>query len=115
MVGILKVETNSTYAQDGSIRYVDRRRGKDGERGAFQMTKIAFDQVKQRGEQFWMIETDPLFAELMAKRYLLWLYNRTADKDWHTAIQQYNAGPRKHSTEYLAKVVRYANKGGSRF
>jgi hypothetical protein len=111
LAAILKVETRSEYKADGSIRYVDKRRGTHGERGAFQMTKIAFNQIKNRGEQFWMIETDPYFAELCAKRYLVWLYENSAKRNWSNAIQQYNAGPNHHSPTYLAKVSKYLPKG----
>lgn len=103
--GILKVETNSSYLDDGKIKYVDKRRGLSGERGCFQMTKIAFDQIKKRGEQFWMIESDRYFAEECAKRYLSWLYEKTAKQDWNLTIQQYNAGPFKKSKDYLDKVL----------
>ena len=105
MIGILKVETRSSYLPDGKIKYVDKRRGLAGERGCFQMTQIAFDQIKKRGEQFWMIESDRYFAEECAKRYLIWLYTKTAKQDWNLTIQQYNAGPFKKSKEYLQKVL----------
>lgn len=103
--GILKVETKSSYREDGSIKYVDKRRGTHGERGPFQMTRIAFDQIKLPGEQFWQIETDKVFAEQCAMRYLCWLYDTTAKKSWRRAIQQYNAGPYGVAPEYLEKVL----------
>lgn len=102
--GILKVETRSYY-KDGVIKYVDQRRGFHGERGCFQMTKIAFNQIKMRGEQFWMIETDRNFAELCAKRYLVWLYNNSGKQDWYLTIQKYNVGPSKTSNVYLNNVL----------
>jgi hypothetical protein len=105
MKGILKVETRSSYLPDGKIKYVDKRRGLAGERGCFQMTEIAFDQIKKRGEQFWMIESDRYFAEECAKRYLIWLYTKTANQDWILTIQQYNAGPYKKSPVYLEKFL----------
>lgn len=108
--GILKVETSSSYTEDGSIKYVDKRRGTHGERGPFQMTKIAFNQIKLPGEQFWQIETDRVFAEQCAMRYLCWLYDNTANKNWKRTIQQYNAGPYGKSQEYLEKVLLACNK-----
>jgi hypothetical protein len=102
--GILDVETRSWYLRDGTIRYTDKRRGAAGERGPFQMCKVAFNQVKKSGEQFWKIETDTKFAEEMAKRYLIWLYMHSARRNWLLAVEQYNAGPNRRSPHYLNKV-----------
>lgn len=102
--GILYVETKSTYREDGSIRYVVKTRGKDGEYGPFQMTPIAFKQIRRRGEQFWMLETDTQYAETMAVRYLVWLDDYYGHGDWNRNIEMYNAGPRHKSQDYLRKV-----------
>jgi hypothetical protein len=107
--GILYTETRSTFNADGSIRYVDKRRGSHGERGAFQMTRIAFEQVKARGEQFWMIEKDPRLAEDLARRYLSWLYDNSGKQNWYDVIEKYNAGPGGRSRVYLGKVLRFAD------
>lgn len=103
--GILKVETQSYYRADGTIKYVDMTRGKDGERGCFQMKKIAFNQIKRKGEQFWMIEQDKALAEDCARRYLVWLYNNSGHQDWYLTIQRYNAGPSGRSPVYLRDVL----------
>lgn len=110
LVGILKVETRSYYREDGTIKYVDQRRGSSGEIGPFQMTRRAFNQIKKRGELYWDIETDRVFAEECAKRYLVWLYNNSANQDWSLAIQYYNAGPGNASRKYLDKVLLASNK-----
>jgi hypothetical protein len=68
MVGILKVETRSYFKEDGTIQYVDKRRGTHGELGCYQMTRKAFNQIRQQGEQFWMIEQDKVLAEDCARR-----------------------------------------------
>jgi hypothetical protein len=109
LVGILKVETRSYYRENGTIRYVDQRRGAAGEIGPFQMTRRAFNQIRKRGELFWDIETDRAFAEECAKRYLVWLYNNSAKQDWSLAIQYYNAGPGNRSAKYLDKVLLASN------
>ena len=108
--GILYVETRSSYREDGTIRYVDKRRGGSGERGAFQITRCAFEQVRCRGEQYWRVEVDTAFAEEIACRYLKWLYDNSARGDWDLAIQYYNAGPRKASPSYLLAVKIAAGK-----
>ena len=109
LVGILKVETRSEYREDGTIKYVDKRRGAAGERGPFQMTKGAFNQIKKRGEQFWQIETDRVFAEECAKRYLVWLHTHFAKGDWMRTIEMYNAGPHGVSKRYLNAVIAAVN------
>lgn len=104
MPGILATETKSYYANTGQIVYRDKRRGTSGERGCFQMTKRAFDQVKRRGEQFWMIEQDTVFAAEMAWRYLHWLNDNYGHGNWDRVVEMYNAGPNNHSRAYLIRV-----------
>ena len=104
MPGILATETKSYYGNTGQIRYVDKRRGSSGERGCFQMTQRAFDQVKKRGEQFWMIEQDTVFAAEMAWRYLHWLNKHYGHGDWGRVVEMYNAGPNNRSRAYLIRV-----------
>jgi hypothetical protein len=108
--GILATETQSYYDTDGAIVYVDKRRGQSGELGPFQMTRIAFNQVRKRGEQHWQVEVNREFAEEMAIRYLLWLYHNSAKQDWYKAIEYYNAGPGHRSPVYLRRVVANGNK-----
>lgn len=112
LAGILKQETRSTYNADDSINYVDRRRGRDGERGPFQMTYIAWKQIRQPGETFASLSTDLPYAEQCAMRYLLWLYNGAARQSWAHAIQGYNEGPGKLDFKYYANVVAKARKEG---
>lgn len=107
MSGILKVESNSYYDYSTGterIIYVNRKIGEAGELSAYQITKIAWKQVKRRGERFQSLATDQLYAEQVAIRYLLWLYNGTAKKSWDRAVEQYNAGPRGRSRKYLLAV-----------
>lgn len=97
---IAYVETRSYYDQTGSFHYVDKRRGSHGEYGPFQCTRIAFNQIKRHGEQFWRVESDIRFSEEIALRYLQWSYSRS--HSWDKAVAAYN--PRdKH---YLQKVKR---------
>ena len=105
LVGILKVETRSFYRENGTIKYVDQRRGSSGEISPFQITRGAFNQVKKRGELFWDMETDRVFAEEIAKRYLVWLHTNFSNGDWHRTIEMYNSGPRGRSPKYLEKVL----------
>lgn len=102
MPGILYVESHSAYREDGTIHYVKRSRGAHGERGCFQCTRIAFDQVKRPGEQFWQIETDTVFAAEIAWRYLHWL--RGGGRSWEQVVESYNAGPGRRSVRYLMAV-----------
>jgi hypothetical protein len=105
-VGMLKTETKSSYNSDGSIMYVDKARGKDGDIGPFQMRRDAFTDVKKPGESFWKLERDPAYAEEMACRYLLFIYNGKGNKDWERTVMMYNVGPYKLAT-YYAKGLKY--------
>lgn len=107
LAGILKQETRSEYLDYYTIDYVDRRRGAAGERGPFQMTHIAWTQIRQPGEKFAALSTDMMYAEQCAMRYLLWLYNGPARQSWDRSIEMYNRGPGKRSPQYLAKVKLY--------
>jgi hypothetical protein len=71
------------------------------------MTRAAFNQVKHKGEVFWKLETDTVYAEKLAARYLLWLDKHYGHGDWQRNVEMYNAGPNKHSRKYLAKVQAY--------
>lgn len=114
LVGILAKETQSSYATAPGtpITYVDRRVGKDGELGPFQMTQEAFDQVSTPAEAFTRLKTDTRYAEKKAKEYLCWLYDNGAKHDWSIAVAMYNVGPtgwrRLHSRAiaYLRSVRR---------
>src|SRR5260370_174481 len=100
--GILFTETRSWYNDDGSIHYTDKRRGKDGEISAFQITRHAFNQVRTRGESFWPAETDQRFAKQMVIRSLRWLYRR--EPNWNKVVESYNAGPFRRPPAYLQRV-----------
>lgn len=112
--GIIGRETHSYYSKNGNIVWIDRRRGKAGERGPFQMTPIAFRQVEKNFRKFSKLEKDLVYAETMAIKYLVYLYNEHANRDWETAIGMYNTGPsnyfklRKIAKMYYNCVVHYA-------
>jgi len=102
---ILAVETSSYYNSDGTITYVDRRTGSAGELSCFQITRNAFDTVAHKGESFRRMATDTQYAELLASRYLWWIYEHTAGRNWDRAVMQYNCGPHinRAGRRYLAK------------
>jgi hypothetical protein len=114
MCGILVVETRSSYLTTPGtpITYVDQSVGKDGERGPFQMTRIAFRQVAKGGESFSRLESDTRYAEQFAVRYLCWLYENAAKGDWSVAVGMYNTGPtgwhrnQTRAANYVRKVRR---------
>lgn len=114
IIGILKRETKSYYDENGNIVYVDRTIGKDGEKGPFQMTPIAFIQVKKRGETHNRLMYDTAYAQDLAERYLLYLYNGPAKKNWNRTIRMYNGGQNNYliqdTLDYLADVKKYGFK-----
>lgn len=117
MAGILAQETRSRYeVVDGTERivYVDQRPGLAGELSAFQITRKAWKQVHvlEPDRRFQDLATDQIYAERVAMRYLLWLYNNSAKQSWPHAVQYYHRGPGKLSYGYYASVVAKARKAG---
>ena len=106
--GIMSVESRSFRLPNGYIKWVDKKRGHDGERGAFQCTWAAFHDVRVPGESFSDLEKDPIFAEVIACRYLAKLKDRYGT--WRKAIESYNAGPGHKSAGYYHLVLRYCSK-----
>lgn len=90
--GIAFVETRSYWDVEGQLRYVDRRDGKAGERGPFQLTRAAFTQVSARHDSFEKVRTDPAYALTLTIRYLQWL--RRHCQSWEEACACYNTGLR---------------------
>ena len=117
LAGILAQESRSHYEVVNGVErivYVDRKVGRAGELSAFQITKAAWKQVRalEPGRPFQDLATDQAYAERVAIRYLLWLYNGPAHQDWPHAVQQYNAGPGRRQYSYYAKVAAKARKAG---
>lgn len=113
LAGIMAQETRSHYALDGdTIVYVDKRVGSAGELSAFQIKRIAWKQVAKPGESFESLRTDQAYAQLIAIKYLIWLYDHAARHSWPHAIQMYNAGPGRHSYRYYSNVVAKAKRAG---
>jgi hypothetical protein len=113
LAGILGVESSSFYNADGSITYVNQRRGRDGELGPWQCTRDAFDDVKKPGDDFRRLARDPVYAEGIAIRRLLWL-QKELGPGWDRIIRAYNKGVggarkgRGHS--YLTDVKAWAKR-----
>jgi len=117
MAGILAQETKSRYEVVNGVEhivYVDQTVGAAGELSAFQITWKAWKQVHalEPDRRFRDLATDQIYAERVAMRYLLWLYNNSAKQSWPHAVQFYNRGPGKLSYSYYANVVAKARKAG---
>jgi hypothetical protein len=109
--GVLAIETRSYMNEDGVIIYVDKRVGRAGEYGPFQMTRDAFNLMKKKGEKFERLKKDMPFAEEIAARYLFWIYNNKARRDWTRAVAMYNEGFRPSDVGYgYAQRVREAGR-----
>jgi len=78
---ILMLESSSYYKPDGTIEWVNRKRGLDGERGCFQMTKGAWKQIAKKGEHFADLD-DTKYAEDCAIRFL---------NKWNWRLRKWNA------------------------
>lgn len=111
IVGILAQETESTLTAYDAVNWVNRIRGKDGERGPTQITPGAFADNAKPGERFADLEKDMSFALDMTERILL--DHRAKLGSWAKAVKAYNAGRgnwrSKAAASYHADVVR---KGG---
>ena len=108
VVGILMQETHSTLSVGDVVTWVDRKRGKDGERGPTQITPGAFADHALPGERFGDLERDMAFALDMTERILL--DHRKALGSWEKAVRAYNAGRgnwrSKAGARYHADVVK---------
>ena len=87
--GILMKESSS-YRQRNAIVYVDRTRGKDGERGATQVTPDTFATYKVAGER-WSDLDHPAFAVAFTERVLA--RYRAKYGSWDAAVRAWNRGP----------------------
>jgi hypothetical protein len=83
--GIMAVETSSYLKADGSIQYVNQRRGKDGERGITQAMPAT---LRKYGFSPSLAEQDPAYA-LAATRFILADYYATTGNWWH-AVAKWN-------------------------
>lgn len=98
---IAMIETRSIYRADGSINYVDRRIGKAGERGPFQIRTIALKDVhlvSMRAD----VQSDPMAAEFATICYLRLCYKRTGT--WWAAVGLYHSSDPDEAREYAVRV-----------
>jgi hypothetical protein len=112
IVGILKRETQSYFDENGNIVYIDKSVGKCGEKGPFQMTYVAFKQIRKKGETHDRLMWDTAYAQDLAERYLL--YKGPAKNSWSTTIRMYNGGQNNYlisdTLDYLNDVKKYGFK-----
>lgn len=103
--GIVAVESSS-YWRGPTLVYVNRKRGRHGERGPTQLTRAAFDTVARPGEKFERLSTDMDFAVEITVRYLRWLKSLRPTSGWDTVVAKYNGGLRAtaNGSEYLEAV-----------
>lgn len=102
--GMAAVESSSYWTNEGWV-YVDKRVGKAGELGMFQMTRAAFNEVKRPGERFEDLKWDTKLAERTAKRYILKL-RANGKRSWRKALAIYNGGAGNPQYGYADKVAR---------
>ena len=115
--GILGVETSSFYNPDGTVHFTNRKRGRHGELGPWQMTRNAFKEVRQKGDRFERLAREPAYAQRLVIRYLLWI-NAQVDGSWDRTVRAYNvgvAGSRKadRGSDYLDDVRAWARRVGA--
>ena len=94
LTGMLMQESSSYYDASGKIVFVDRKRHSEKQaRGPFQMLRIAFNEISRPGESYTRLDKNSEYAEELAIRYLLYLYNGSAKQNWKRTIGMYNQGP----------------------
>lgn len=81
LAGLARVESSSYFRPDGSLRYVNQARGKDGEVGPFQALPAT---LRQHGFSPSLYEQDRSYS-LMATRAILCKYHQRVG-NWHDAI-----------------------------
>lgn len=96
------VETRSYYDEREFI-YRDRRDGAAGERGPYQISKIACKQVS--GD--WLHMRDPKVCETACINYCRYLLKATKAEDLYTLAGHYNGGPRRCNKDYILKIRKY--------
>ena len=123
-VGQLMKESSSYYKEDGTIKYVNKKRGgnnhKNGAIGPFQVLRIAWDHmVKEnpkffKGKRYEDMQTNLKLNEEVAAMYLLYIFNGRGNNNWNTTIMLYNRGPwgviDHDAREYLRLVKKYGTK-----
>jgi hypothetical protein len=102
MKGMAAVESSSYWTGSEWV-YVDRRVGKAGELGMFQMTRAAFNEVKRPGERFEDLRWNTKLAEATAKRYIIKL-RANGKRSWRKALAIYNGGAGNPQYGYADKV-----------
>jgi hypothetical protein len=110
--GIAMAESRSYWDEHGALVYVDRKVGKDHELGPFQVSPIAWRQIRKLipGVPFSAMK-DPAWCERAARLYLLWL--RTLSDSWEEAVGLYNTGPwgsPAKARHYRALVIYYGKR-----
>lgn len=99
--GIMRIESRSYRLRDDSICYVDRRVGRAGEVGAFQLRPIALRDVHLVGMRD-EIRRDPSAAEFAATLYLRLCFRRTGS--WWRAVGLYHSSDPDEAREYARRV-----------
>jgi hypothetical protein len=109
--GILGVETSSFYAPTGEIVYINRKRGRAGERGPFQMTPAVFRETMGVGDVD-DLAVDTEFAQSVFIRRMQDLYARLGS--WDASVRAYNVGVRGallgRGNDYLDDVKTWAQR-----
>lgn len=110
--GVLGVETSSFYAPTGEIVYINRKRGRAGECGPFQMTPAVFKETAGAGDVFADLTKDPEFAQGIFIRRMKDLYARLGS--WDHCVRAYNVGVRGallgRGNDYLDDVKTWAQR-----
>lgn len=105
LAAMLHEESSSHYRQDGSIRYVNQKRGRDGERGPFQILPST---ARQYGFSPSLCEADPAYAEMCARHILARYFVIT--NSWSQAAAAWHRGlGGRHSEAARAYARRVTN------
>jgi hypothetical protein len=116
--GQLMKESSSYYSADGTIKYINQRRGgnnhKKGAIGPFQVLRIAWDHMRKMNPEFFAgkyysdMQKNLKLNEDVAAMYLLYIYNGRGNKNWEMTVMLYNRGPwgqiDSDAREYVRKV-----------
>lgn len=102
--GIAHVESSSFYRTDGSLEYVNQKRGKAGEVGVFQAMPST---LRQFGFSPSLYEQDTAYSEQATRSILAHYFTVTGT--WSESVASWRAGLRHrhhmHALDYVAKVI----------
>lgn len=108
--GIAAVETGSAWRDIGDLTYRDRRIGKAGEVGPWQLSPAVLRDLKAYDRRA-RVHADVVFAESLTRAWLLHLHRETGS--WPAAVAAYHAGLGARTESFAITYARSVRAAGT--